>query len=47
LFGNGDFFIIFAMVLPLFLQFKTQEPKLKLLQALPLALINGIALVAY
>ena len=40
----GDFPSFFAMVLSIiFLQFKTQEPKLKLLQALPLAVINGIA----
>ena len=40
----GDFPSFFAMVLSIiFLQFKTQEPKLKLLQALPLVVINGIA----
>jgi hypothetical protein len=40
----GDFPSFFAMALSIiFLQFKTQEPKLKLLQALPLVLINGIA----
>ncbi|CAM4111162.1 DUF4153 domain-containing protein [Flavobacterium sinopsychrotolerans] len=40
----GDFPSFFAMLLSIiFLQFKTQEPKLKLLQALPLVLINGIA----
>ncbi|MFH6971999.1 DUF4153 domain-containing protein [Flavobacterium petrolei] len=40
----GDFPSFFAMVLSIiFLQFKTQEPKLKLLQALPLVLMNGIA----
>ena len=40
----GDFSSFLAMALSLiFLQFKTQEPKLKLLQALPLVLINGIA----
>lgn len=40
----GDFSSFFAMALSLiFLQFKTQEPKLKLLQALPLVFINGIA----
>ena len=40
----GDFSSFFAMALSIiFLQFKTQEPKLKLLQALPLVLMNGIA----
>lgn len=40
----GDFPSFLAMALSIiFLQFKTQEPKLKLLQALPLVLINGIA----
>lgn len=40
----GDFSSFFAMALSIiFLQFKTHEPKLKMLQALPLALINGIA----
>ncbi|MFV8347343.1 DUF4173 domain-containing protein [Flavobacterium sp. ZB4P13] len=40
----GDFPSFFAMALSIiFLQFKTQEPKLKLLQALPLVFINGIA----
>nr|WP_314836313.1 DUF4173 domain-containing protein [uncultured Flavobacterium sp.] len=40
----GDFPSFFAMVLSIiFLQFKTQEPKLKLLQAFPLIIINGIA----
>lgn len=40
----GDFSSFFAMALSIiFLQFKTQEPKLKLLQALPLVFVNGIA----
>ncbi|MDI5898255.1 DUF4153 domain-containing protein [Flavobacterium yafengii] len=40
----GDFPSFFAMAFSIiFLQFKTQEPKLKLLQALPLVFINGIA----
>lgn len=40
----GDFSSFLAMALSIiFLQFKTQEPKLKLLQALPLVFINGIA----
>ncbi len=40
----GDFSSFFAMALSIiFLQFKTQEPKLKMLQAFPLVLINGIA----
>ena len=40
----GDFPSFLAMALSIiFLQFKTQEPKLKLLQALPLVFINGIA----
>ncbi|MFV8358221.1 DUF4173 domain-containing protein [Flavobacterium sp. XS1P32] len=40
----GDFSSFFAMALSIiFLQFKTHKPKLKMLQALPLALINGIA----
>ena len=42
----GDFPSFFAMALSIiFLQFKTQEPKLKLLQSLPLVLINVIASV--
>lgn len=42
----GDLSSFFAMSLSIiFLQFKTQEPKLKVLQALPLVLINGIASV--
>ena len=40
----GDFASFLAMSLSIiFLQFKTQEPKLKLLQALPLVFVNGIA----
>ena len=40
----GDFSSFFAMALSIiFLQFKIQEPKLKMFQALPLVLINGIA----
>ena len=40
----GDFPSFFALALSIiFLQFKTQEPKLKLLQAFPLIIINGIA----
>lgn len=40
----GDFPSFLAIALSIiFLQFKTQEPKLKLLQALPLVFINGIA----
>ena len=40
----GDFSSFFAMALSIiFLQFKTHEPKLKILQAFPLVLINGIA----
>ncbi|RTY83817.1 DUF4173 domain-containing protein [Flavobacterium sp. ZB4P23] len=40
----GDLSSFFAMALSIiFLQFKTQEPKLKLLQALPLVFVNGIA----
>jgi hypothetical protein len=38
-----EIFHHFAMVLLIILQFKTQEPKLKLLQALPLVLMNGIS----
>jgi hypothetical protein len=40
----ADFPSFLAMALSIiFLQFKTQEPKLKLLQAFPLVFINGIA----
>jgi hypothetical protein len=39
----GDFSSFFAMALSTYFYTKTQEPKLKMLQALPLALINGIA----
>ncbi|MGO4905739.1 DUF4153 domain-containing protein [Flavobacterium sp. W20_MBD1_R3] len=40
----GDFSSFLAMALSIvFLQFKTQEPKLKLLQAIPLVFINGVA----
>ena len=41
-YGDSSSFLAMALSL-IFLQFKTQEPKLKLLQALPLVLINGIA----
>ena len=40
----GDFASFLALVLSVvFLQFKTQEPKLKLLQVFPLIVVNGIA----
>lgn len=40
----GDFQSFLAMVLSIiFLQFKTQEPNLKVLQVFPLVLVNGIA----
>jgi hypothetical protein len=40
----GDFASFWALALSLiFLQFKTQEPKLKLLQVFPLIFVNGIA----
>jgi hypothetical protein len=40
----GDFASFWALALSLiFLQFKTQEPKLKILQVFPLILVNGIA----
>ncbi|MEY2869744.1 MAG: hypothetical protein RIR01_2246 [Bacteroidota bacterium] len=39
----GDFASFFAMAFSIaFLQFKTQEPELKLLQVFPLVLLNGI-----
>jgi hypothetical protein len=40
----GDFSSFLQWLCQYILQFKTQEPKLKMLQALPLALINGITL---
>lgn len=40
----GDFASFLALALSvIFLQFKTQEPKLKLLQVFPLVFVNGIA----
>ena len=40
----GDFSSFFAMAFSIvFLQFKTQEPNLKVLQVFPLLLVNGIA----
>jgi hypothetical protein len=40
----GDFASFWALILSIvFLQFKTQEPKLKLLQVFPLLFLNGIA----
>ncbi|WP_163393873.1 DUF4173 domain-containing protein [Flavobacterium limi] len=40
----GDFASFWALALSLvFLQFKTQEPKLKLLQVFPLIFVNGVA----